>query len=73
MGASYELRFEWVHNCIEVDAVFACGKQEKNVVTILEPNTVNPGLRINNPSATLGVNGLTQIINQLAKWQAENN
>lgn len=59
------------HGDLDFSVAMGCGRKFDNVVTVVEPDSENPGLRINSPSATMGIEGLKDIIGMVEKRNAD--
>lgn len=53
--------YVWVDDQIRVDAAVECGKRFEGVAWILDPNSQNPSLRLDNP---LGIGAVQAILDR---------
>ncbi|KAI9129856.1 hypothetical protein [Acaryochloris sp. CCMEE 5410] len=53
--------YVWVDDQIRVDAAVECGKRFEGIAWVLDPNSQNPSLRLDNP---LGIRAVQTILDR---------
>lgn len=56
--------YAWVEDQIRVDAAVECGKRFEGIAWVIDPNSTNPSLRLDNPLGTGAVQAILDRIKE---------